>query len=72
MWRQMTPVMEDYRIYRLDGVGMIAPAELIAASDDNDAIRQVRAIGRDARKCELWKGKRLVIALDGRELEDES
>lgn len=67
---RMAPTLDDYRIYRLDGFGMIAPAELIAAADDHDAIRQARTIGRNGRKCELWHGHRLVIALDRRELQD--
>ncbi len=66
----MMPAADDYRIYRLDAVGMIAPTELIAAPDDNEAIRQARRIGRNGRKCELWQGKRLVVALDRQELED--
>lgn len=65
----MTPVVKDYRIYRLDAVGMIAPTELIAAPNNDDAIREARRIGRNGRKCELWQGKRLVITLDSRELE---
>ncbi len=66
----MMPTTDDYRIYRLDAVGMIEPTELIAAPDDDEAIRQARSIGRNGRKCELWQGKRLVVTLDRQELED--
>lgn len=68
--RRMTAALEDYRIYRLDAVGMIAPTELIAASNDDEAILLARRIGRNGRKCELWHGHRLVVALDLEELED--
>ena len=67
----MTPIVENYRIYRLDDFGMIAPTELIAASDDGDAIGKTRAIARNARKCELWHGRRLVVSLESAELEDK-
>lgn len=66
----MMPTTDDYRVYRLDAVGMIAPMELVAAPDDDEAIRQARRLGRNGRRCELWQGKRLVVSLDSQELED--
>lgn len=62
--------MEEYRIYRLNHVGGIEPTELIEAVDDHDAIRQARALGRNALKCELWQNGRLVLTLSSQELED--
>lgn len=70
MWSGMKPILENYRIYRLDDIGRIAPTELIAASDDSDAIGKARTIARNARKCELWHGRRLVVSLNSGELED--
>jgi hypothetical protein len=48
-----------YRHYRLDGAGSIKSAEWLEASDDEDALRKVRAL--DLREgSELWFRNRLV------------
>ena len=60
--------MNDYRLYRLGGVGGLAPVDLLTAQDDEDAVRQARELGRNAIMCELWQGKRLVMALDRQDL----
>ena len=57
---------DGYRLYRLDGMGQIADAELIKARDDDDAIRQAEEIAKTALKCEVWQGGRLVMKLDRR------
>lgn len=60
--------MDDYRVYRLDGVGQIGFVELFEAIDDGDAIAQARQLGRHGLKCELWRGRRLVITLNSCDL----
>jgi hypothetical protein len=61
-------MMADYRLYRFDGGSRIELAEWIKASDDDDAIRQIRELGNKAAMCELWQGKRLIIALGQQDL----
>ncbi len=58
--------MANYRLYRLDSSGHIDLAEWIEASDDHDALRQASDLTKDARKSEVWEGRRLVAALDHR------
>jgi hypothetical protein len=53
----MTP--DDYRYYRLDGLGHIQGAEWLDAASDEEAIAQLKSKHSDGT-CELWKGKRLV------------
>ncbi len=56
-----------YRLYSLDGGGHISLAEWLDAENDRDAIRQAQFLKRDARKFEVWVGRRLVAQLvDGR------
>ena len=55
--------MAGYRHYRLDGAGNIAEAKWLDASDDEDAVRQVRE--QSLRfASEVWKGSRLVARVD--------
>jgi hypothetical protein len=54
--------MSDYRLYCLDGAGRISLAEWIEAADDEAAIAKVRELHRQALKCEIWQGQRLVAA----------
>ena len=60
--------MADYRVYRYDGGSRIELAEWIEASDDAVAIERTRQLARQAVKCELWQGSRLVVALNLRDL----
>jgi len=60
--------LNDYRLYRLDGMGRIADAEFFEACDDEDAIRQAQVLCRNAIKCEVRQGSRLVMALNRRNL----
>ena len=53
----------NYRLYCLDGYGHISLAEWLDADNDQDAIRQAQFLKRDARKCEVWNGRRLVAQL---------
>jgi hypothetical protein len=48
-----------YRHYRLDGAGAIKSADWIDASDDSDAVRQVRELKLSA-VSEIWDRNRLV------------
>ena len=57
-----------YRLYCLDARGNISLAEWIDAADDEDAIRQAQTLKRDAQKCEVWDGNRLVARLDSQDL----
>jgi hypothetical protein len=61
-------VAAKYTLYCLDERGQISLAELIHAEDDRDAIRQAQVLKQDARKCEVWQGKRLVAQLDSQDL----
>ena len=55
--------MSNYRFYDLDPDGRIGLADGIRASDDQDAIRQAQVLKHHARKCEVWKDKRLVAQM---------
>ena len=58
--------MIEYRLYRRDGAGRILTApEVIAADDDQDAVRRARALM--SMPCEVWQESRLVavIAVEG-------
>jgi hypothetical protein len=48
-----------YRHYRLDGAGRISKAEWFEASDDADAIRQVKE-RKLSIASEIWQGNRRV------------
>lgn len=52
-----------YRHYRLDGAGNIVEAKWLEASDDDDAVRQVRE-QQFRFASELWRGDRLVARID--------
>ena len=52
-----------YRFYRLDGAGGISTAEWIDASDDGDAVRQIRE-RRLPVPSEVWNGRRLVARIE--------
>ena len=58
---------ENYRLYRLDGAGMIHDAEWFEAENDADARIQVAARHPDAM-CEIWHEKRLVASLSPQRL----
>lgn len=53
---------EDYRYYRLDGVGHLEGAEWFSAESDEAAIAHVSAKHPDS-KCEIWQGRRLVAGI---------
>lgn len=55
--------MGDYRLYCLDGAKRIQrAAEVIAASSDDDAVAQARALAKPM-PCEIWQGRRLVATI---------
>jgi hypothetical protein len=56
----------DYRLYGLDGVDKVASAVWIEAADDDSAIEVARR-RMDGKDCELWRGRRLVARLRGRD-----
>jgi len=60
--------MASYRLYWLDGAGMISLADDVDASDDAEAVAKAREKHHGARKCEIWKGDRLVATLNAGEL----
>ena len=60
--------MVAYRLYCFDGVGSIQLADSIEAADDGDAVAQARDLKRDALKCEVWCGSRLVATLNASDL----
>lgn len=55
--------MGAYRLYCLDGADQFASAEWIEAADDAAAVEAAQDL-RQGRKCELWKGDRLVARMD--------
>ena len=55
--------MPSYRMYSLDADGRIGFPEEIAATDNQEAISQVRKIKPHAKQCEIWEGKRLITSL---------
>ena len=57
-----------YTLYCLDAEGRISMAEQIDAENDEDAVRQARALKQDALMCEVWEDNRLVAQLDAPDL----
>lgn len=53
---------DNYRVYRLDGLGHLHDPEWFAAANDKDAIAQIKA-KRPNDKCEIWSGSRLIQSL---------
>ncbi len=51
--------MPTYRLYRLDGSGLISGAEWIEAADDDDALAKARSQA-SCGGYELWERYRLV------------
>ena len=62
--------MQSYRLYCLDGAGKISFAEDLEAQTDEDAIAEARDRKRNALKCEIWHGSRLVATLEAHDLSD--
>jgi hypothetical protein len=60
--------MSEYRMYTLDGLGRIGLPEPLLADGDSDALAQVRELAANAKRCELWEGRRLVAALSDGDL----
>jgi hypothetical protein len=60
--------MSRYKLYCMQSQGNLHFAEWIEAQNDADAIETARRLKRDALKCEVWDGRRLVAVLDAREL----
>jgi hypothetical protein len=52
-----------YRFYRLDGAGKISNAEWVEATDDSDAIRQVREL-KLRTASEIWQGNRRITRVE--------
>ena len=51
--------MPAYRIYCLDGAGKVWAAEWIDAEDDSAALESARQF-KQAVRCEVWQGRRLI------------
>jgi hypothetical protein len=62
--------MANYRLYCLDGAGLISMAEWIEADGDDDAVAQARSLKRNGQKCEVWKKTRLIATLGPDDLAD--
>jgi hypothetical protein len=60
--------MSSYKLYCMQSQGNLHFAEWIEASDDAEAIGMARKLKKDALKCEVWHGQRLVAVLDACEL----
>lgn len=60
-----SPEPADYRVFFLDREGRIAHAEPLAANNDAEAMVLAQRILRDAARCEVWNGARLVGKFDG-------
>ena len=60
----MSSAHRTYRLCSFDSALRTVTADLIDATNDEDAIARAHAAGlRD--KCEIWDGNRLVAELDG-------
>lgn len=58
----------SYRLYRLNSDGkIVAAAELVEASSDDEAIVLVRVRNVDG-SCELWDANRLVARIEAKRL----
>jgi hypothetical protein len=55
--------MAAYRVYCMDGVNRFTRTESIEAQNDDDAIRQARALMGDCFRAEVWERDRLVARL---------
>jgi hypothetical protein len=55
--------LPKYRHYKLDGTGNFRGAEWLDASDDEDAVRQVRNLKLSC-PSEIWDRKRLVARIE--------
>ena len=60
--------MREYRLYCLNELGSLDLVDTIVAADDRAAISEACDLKRDARKCEVWDGKRLVAILQADDL----
>jgi hypothetical protein len=54
--------MAEYRVYLVKDKHFIAPATLVEAACDTDALKQAERL-IDGYDAELWQGERLVKAL---------
>lgn len=59
--------MAEYRLYALDADGNLGLPDLINAISDEEAVAKARELKPNMRRCELWKGRRLVAALNHEE-----
>jgi hypothetical protein len=62
--------MADYRLYCLDRAGRITVVEELSAHSDDDAIAQARHRTRHGSKCEVWKGRELLLKLDAQDKQE--
>ncbi len=60
--------MSSYKLYCMQSQGNLHFAEWIEARDDAEAISAARRLKKDAMKCEVWHGQRLVAVLDADQL----
>lgn len=56
---------ENYRYYRLDGVGHLHGAEWFYAESDDAAVALIEERHPDT-KCEIWQARRIVASLPKR------
>jgi hypothetical protein len=68
----MRAPLSSYRLYCLNGSGSIDFAEDLDAGSDDEAIAEARRRKRNALKCEVWDGSRLVAKLDAADLAGQS
>jgi hypothetical protein len=54
--------MTEYRVYCLDRDGMAVDVQSIAATNDEEAIKQAKSL-EGLRQCEVWRGKRLIATI---------
>ena len=60
----MSKPFKTYRVYCYDNARHVVTADLIEATNDDEAIAKAQAAGFGT-KCELWEDKRLVAQLEG-------
>jgi hypothetical protein len=60
--------MREYKLYCLNDLGTLDLVDTVIAPDDRAAISEARDLKRQARKCEVWEGRRLVATLEAHDL----
>ena len=61
-------MLARYKLYSMDGPGILGVPEEIEADNDGDAISKVRELKPCALQFEVWEERRLVTSLHRQDL----